>query len=335
MELVRLTEINRKGYNRFVAQHPSGSFLQSWEWGGWQQQLGHKVYRFFVKDSEQILLSAQAIFMKVPRLNHSYLYVPYGPLLTEEKRKDVAEFFVAELQKLFPQSLFIRLEPKRQLTIPGRPTPHIQPGKTLVLDLKQLPEQLLSGMHAKTRYNIKVAERHGVQVTSEPIITPGYGLHLQEALDLLVNTASRQGFKSHAASYYKKLIDFFSMQAEGDCTIAIYKALYQQQLLATALMIDFGGTRTYLFGGTAENNKNVMAPYALHWQAIVDVQNKKLATYDFWGIETASGKLPGFVRFKLGWGGSVVSYPAAVDIVQRPAWYTIYNVLRKAQRKLL
>src|SRR6185436_12574210 len=189
-------------------------------------------------------------------------------------------------------------------------------------------------MHPKTRYNIKVAQKHAVTVISEPIVTPGYGLHLQESLNLLINTAGRQGFKSHQASYYKQLIDFFAMKPGSDCQIAIYKALYQQKLLATAVMIDFGSTRTYLFGGTTQDQKNVMAPYALHWQAMRDAQHKSLTTYDFWGIETASGQTPGFVRFKLGWGGAMINYPAPVDIIQHPAWYTIYNVLRLVHRKL-
>lgn len=188
-------------------------------------------------------------------------------------------------------------------------------------------------MHPKTRYNIKVAERHGIQVTSEPIVTPGYGLHLQEALSLLVGTARRQQFKSHPAGYYKRLIDFFGMQPEGACTVSVYKALYKTGLLAVALMVDFGATRTYLFGGTAATQKNLMAPYALHWAAMLDAKSKGLASYDFWGIETASGKIPGFVRFKLGWGGATIDYPPAIDIVQRQPWYTIYTLLRSLNRK--
>ncbi len=334
MELVTLANQNKPEFNRFVAAHPSGSFLQSWEWGDWQEHLDQKVHRFFIKDNGNNLLAAQVIQTITQGLNKSYLYIPYGPLLTDASRQDIIEFFITELKKLFPESLFFRIELKDQLELPGKPTLHIQPGKTLMLDLKQSEEQLLNAMHPKTRYNIKVAQKHEVAVMSEPIVTPGYGLHLQESLSLLVDTAQRQGFKSHAPSYYKKLIDFFAMKPESDCQIAIYKAIYQQKLLATAVMIDFGSTRTYLFGGTTQEQKNVMAPYAMHWQAIRDAQSKGLASYDFWGIETASGQTPGFVRFKLGWGGTIINYPPPIDLVQRPTWYTIYNALRLVHRKL-
>lgn len=334
MEFASLSQADHKIYNRFVAAHPSGSFLQSWEWGTWQEQLGHQVYRFFIKNGEQTLLSAQVLQLNIPRLNKNYLYLPYGPLVAAEAPPETLNYFIDQLRNKYPENLFIRFEPKDQPGIIGRLTRHIQPGKTLVVSLQQSTEQLLATMHHKTRYNIKVAERHGVQVSAEPIVTPKYGLHLQECLELLIQTAQRQGFKSHAPDYYKQLIDFFAMQPESDCTLAVYKALLNQKLLATAIMIDFGTTRTYLFGGTSEQQKNVMAPYALHWQAIRDAKNQGLSQYDFWGVETAGGQTPGFVRFKLGWGGQIVSYPPATDLIQHHSWYTIYNVFRYLHRQL-
>ena len=83
MELLRLEKKDQSTYNRFVMAHPSGSFLQSWEWGDWQEQLGHKAHRVTIKDGETIVLSAQVLEMKIPGLNQHYLYLPYGPLLQE------------------------------------------------------------------------------------------------------------------------------------------------------------------------------------------------------------------------------------------------------------
>ena len=33
-----------------------------------------------------------------------------------------------------------------------------------------------------------------------------------------------------------------------------------------------------------------MAPYLMHWQAMVDAKAAGLLQYDFWGVETASVK---------------------------------------------
>lgn len=327
-------QVSQKDYNRFVAAHPSGSFLQSWEWGAWQEQLGNQVHRLAVMDGDKTLLTAQVIQTIIPRFHKNYLYIPYGPLLAPDASAETLNYFLDQLKQKYPNSLFVRLEPKNNLEIKGRPTVHIQPGKTSIVDLTKTPEELQAAMHHKTRYNIKVAQRHGVQIVSELIVTPGHGLHLQESLDLLINTATRQGFKSHGPSYYKKLIDFFALQPESDVTLTVYKALLEQKLLATAIMVDFGTTRTYLFGGTSEEQKNVMAPYLLHWQAMIEAKNTGLTHYDFWGVETASGQTPGFVRFKLGFSGQTITYPGSQDIVWHSTWYTIYNLLRILHRKL-
>lgn len=332
MELKSATD--KTSFNNFVANHGSGSFLQAWEWGEWQEQLGKKVFRFFVMENEKIILSAQVIKTPIPRLKKYYLYIPYGPLSTE----NIFDFFISELKKQFPDTIFIRIESKNEIETHHYsliPTSHIQPGKTLLIDLKKLPEELLAGMHPKTRYNIKVAQKHEVKITSEPIITPRFGLHLEEAAKLLIGTASRQKYKTHGIDYYKNLINFFGNKPNGETKLIIYKALLGTELLATALMIDFGKTRTYLFGGTSEENKKVMAPYALHWQAINDAQKNDFNFYDFWGIMTASGQTPGFVRFKLGFGGHEVAYPATCDIRIQPLWYNAYKLFRSINKKLL
>lgn len=341
MNFIELAASEKDKFNSFVADHVSGSFLQGWEWGQWQEELCKTVSRFVVEnDSGEILLAAQVLKTKIPKLGKYYLYIPYGPLLRDEglgMRDELINFFIDELKKKFPDAIFIRIEPKQNL-IANRfsllPTPHIQPGKTLIMDLNKSEEELLAGMHSKTRYNIKVAEKHEVKVVSEPIITPKHGLHLSEVAELLVSTAGRQGYKSHGLNYYKKFIDFFGMQPNSETKLTVYKALYKQELLACGLMVDFGETRTYLFGGTAPQNRNVMAAYALHFQAMLEAKKTGLKTYDFWGIETAGGETPGFVRFKLGFGGTEVIYPKAEDIINQPLWYNAYKILRAINKKL-
>ncbi len=341
MDIFEVLDEDKEAYNNFVTAHESGSFLQSWDWGDWQKSLGHKPHRFAVTKLNQtnFLLTAQV--MEVALMGKKkYLYIPYGPIIKDEgrgTRDEVVDFFLSELQKKFPDALFIRIEPKQNLKskiLNLKSTPHIQPGNTLLLNLDKSEQELLQKMHEKTRYNIRLAERHGVKVVSELIVTPGYGLHLAEVVNLLVATAERQGYKDHGTAYYRDFINFFGLPKKGrTCQLTVYKALLGQELLACGLMLDFAGVRTYLFGGSSNRQKNVMAPYLLHWQAIKDAQRQGLNFYDFWGLETARGSTPGFVRFKLGFGGQTVNYPPAVDLVKNKLWYNIYNMLRWMNRK--
>ncbi len=320
METIKFTEENKQTYIDFVTAHPSGSFLQSWSWGDYQTSQGKQAVRYGLFNEGELVGTVQLLKIKVPHFSGYYLYAPYGPVLNN--REDAASL-IDQVKKDFPEVWFIRLEPKQELDISGSTTQRIQPGKTLIVNLNQPAEELLNAMHPKTRYNIKVAAKHTVLVS-----------HSKEAstavLDLFVETGKRQNYRNHPAKYYQDLIDFLSNSS--DCQALVYQAMYNDSLVAAAIMIDHGNNRTYLFGGSHDEYRNVMAPYALHWQAIQDAKALNFTEYDWWGIETSTGKQAGFVQFKLRWGGDEVVYPKAFDIVQHRTWYTIYTIFRKLNR---
>ncbi len=347
MELVQ--EVNQEWFSNFVATNSGGSFLQSWEWGDWQVRLGRTVFRFKILDNSGLqIASVQLVKMLLP-LGQFYLYSPYGPVWANNFKFQISNFqtILNELISKFPNAVFIRIEPKgldlvtSNLSLVTKSN-NIQPGKTLVIDLTKTEEQLLSEMHHKTRYNIKVAQKHGVEIQDEFTITNGHGLFFDEALKLISETANRQGFKTFTPEYYKKMVDFFTLHHREEIKLHIYKAIFSANggsssgghntILATAFMLDFGNTRTFLFGGSGENNKNVMAPYLLHWKAIQDAKTVGLTNYDFWGIETSSGETPGFVRFKLGFGGREVIYGGAYDVVVNAFIYKLYQLVRKINK---
>lgn len=330
MELLEVLEQEKDSYNRFVAEQPSGSFLQSWEWGEWQEKLGRKVYRLNVIDNSGLNIgTAQFIRMQLP-FNKYYLYAPYGPVFYNN-----FHFFIMNLIRKFPDAVFLRIEAKNyEPNAVDQKTLNIQPGKTLLVDLAESEEDLLKQMHPKTRYNIKVAQKHGVEIKEEFGISIGNGIFFQEAVDLIYQTSKRQGFVSYPAGYYKGLMDFFVLNKQSQVKAHLYKAIFQNQLLASALMLDFGNTRTFLFGGSSEFHKNVMAPYLLHWKAMSDAKSLGLKFYDFWGIETSSGETPGFVRFKLGFGGQTKEYTGAYDAVIRWRWYRLYSLFRSLNKLL-
>ncbi|QQS22942.1 peptidoglycan bridge formation glycyltransferase FemA/FemB family protein [bacterium] len=342
MNVVRLSDQEKQAYDQFVAVSSDGSFLQSWDWGNFQTLSQKTAVRYAVYENKKIIATAQLLKNKVPHLPGYYLYSAYGPVIADAEVKyseEIIEQLINQIKIDFPDCWFIRLESKTDLNYEkhAAKTIRIQPGKTLVTDLTQSPDDLQEGMHNKTRYNIKVAAKHNIRVEPEVSVSPQHGFHIAEFIELLTNTSGRQKFKGHEEEYYKTLIDFFVLHYKGHdnkwgCKVSLYKALYEKRLVAAAIMIDHGNTRTYLFGGSSDSDKNLMAPYAIHWQAMMDAKNNGLKRYDWWGIETSSGKTPGFVKFKLRWGGSEVSYPPVIDVVLNKAWYLVYKLLRKINR---
>lgn len=347
MQLIELLENDKQQYNQFVANSPTGSFLQSYEWGEWQSALGRQVKRVkWEGESGEILGTIQLVQMPLP-LGKCYWYAPFGPLWAESDKLQVTscKFLLEALKGKLSDAIFLRIEPKN-LALDPKPlalikSKNIQPGKTLVIDLSKSEEQLLAEMHPKTRYNIKLAQKHGVEVQKDLAITPAHGLYFKEVVEQITQTEKRQGFVGHGQMYYQGLIDFFALKSQSEIKVSVYKALYQKQLLASAVMVDFsakggsasgGGTRTYLFGGSAEANKNVMAPYLLHFMAMTDAKAAGIKFYDFWGLQTSGGKAPGFARFKLGFGGEEKVFAGAWDLVIKPAQYRLYQALRFCRR---
>lgn len=335
------SEHHQEQYTKFVAAQDSGSFLQSWSWGDFQASLGREVIRYGVfadddvddetknEGQTNLIASIQLLRTKILHLPGYYSYAPYGPVVKDEVDSETANtavnLLIDQAKSDLHKDWFIRIEPKNEIALDGKPSMHIQPGSTLITDISVSTEELLTSMHQKTRYNIKVAAKHEVVVSSG-------NKPSKHAIDLLVKTSHRQGYKSHTASYYETLLNYFSESSNEDCKVRLYEATHNGQCIASAIMIDFGNTRTYLFGGSNNDARNLMAPYALHWKAINDAKEIGLTHYDWWGTETASGAAPGFVQFKLRWGGTQKFYAGTRDIVLNSNWYKAYNVMRKANR---
>jgi peptidoglycan pentaglycine glycine transferase (the first glycine) len=345
MNIVELSESDKSSYNQFIASQPSGSFLQSWEWGEWQKNWGDQgkkrdIYRFALVDDGEWTMAIQLVKTNLGNRGFYYLYAPYGPVVEKNFKFQISnfKFLVQKIQKQFSDSMFIRLEPRTVLEglgKIGKKTVNIQPGRTLLVDLKKPMEQLLREMHPKTRYNIKIAQRHEVVVEREFDLTVGHGLFFDEAIGLIVETAKRQKYYTHPRPYYEKLINFFAVNnRNGNVRVSLYKAKYQNKILSSAVMVDFGGVRTYLFGGSSMEHRNVMAPYALHSAAIQEAQEQGFLYYDFDGLETSVGKEAQFARFKEGFGGFIAEYPGAYDVIFKPLWYTMYTTLRRGNRLL-
>jgi peptidoglycan pentaglycine glycine transferase (the first glycine) len=340
MDFIELSKADKGVYNRFVSGCETGSFLQSWEWGEWQEKLGRKAWRFVLKEGDKIIAAIQLIRMPL-FFGKYYLYAPYGPVSDLNQKNESFECLQQAIKKKFLDALFIRIEPKGFSLIFNpqllKKTANIQPSKTLLVDLTKSEQLLLEEMHPKTRYNIKVAQKHGVDIKDEFSVSVGHGLFFEETLRLIIETSTRQKFNTFPSDYYKEMVDFFAFYKDSDTRLHIYKAVYDNQLLNVGIFIDFGFVRTFLFGGSSVLNKNVMAPYLMHYQAMLDAKKMGYKIYDFWGLETSGGQLPGFVRFKIGFAPleeSEKSYAGAYDIIQKQNWYRLYTAARKI-RKLL
>ena len=309
-----------EGWNEDVLRK-GGGFLQAWEWGEFQRSLGREVVR--MRNDEGAML--QAVRMSLP-MGKSYWYVPKGPL-------------EGSSEGAFDDGIFVRFEPS---SVPERgvKVAPVQPSETMILDLDRPEDELLAGMHEKTRYNIRLAEKKGVR------IMPGSGSRdgFETFWNLVKETSERAGIKSHDPEHYRKMLEVLSGKTEETSDKAVAKLMFAEhdgKVLAGILLIRFGDTVTYLHGASSRDRRELMAPHLLHWEAIKEAKSWGVKRYDFWGVapmESRDGKLKmkdpkhpwsGITRFKKGFGGEYIEYPGAFDLPRSLFWYKLYSVVRK------
>lgn len=330
MEVTVLKESDKNTYASALAELPEASFLQSWEWGEWQKYMGKRVVRTITTEANKVMAASQ--WVELPPKNIPVWYAPRGPVVSNDLF-NLPDFLKAH-KKCFKKALALRLEPEElipNLSNSGIKIAPSQPEKTIIVNLASSAEKLLSDMHEKTRYNIRVAKRHEVNIhsISAKNLT---SQDIETCLNLLNATAKRQGFRDHSRSYIKSLLEFFGKLESADFTVKVYFAKHESDILCTAVMIDYSATRMYMYGGSSEIKRNVMAPYLLHWQAIGDAKELGLKYYDLGGIETVNKKTAGFTKFKQGFGGNEITYPGTWDIPFKPVIYRAYGLARTLNR---
>lgn len=332
--------LDHKAWNNFVLSAPDSTFLHSWEWGQLQEYLHVPYWRLSIEQEGKVQVVVLVIKRELP-LGRSWLYIPRGPVFS-------AGLTAAERSELWPQleqqvhdlaikqrALFVRLDPAwnpdraHELTTRGwaKAEREVQPRDTLIVDLNQSEEDLLRTMHAKTRYNIKVARKHNVQVR---FTTEAAGI--ETFLRLAREVQGRAGFHYHPDSYYRAMHAVLS--AAGQLEVALAEA--EHTPLAAHLLISFGDTVTYAHGASSSAQRKLMAPQLLQWESMKRAQAAGKAHYDFFGVAPAEADSAhpwaGITRFKEGFGGRREHYVGTFDLILDRVGYLGFTVARRLHK---
>jgi lipid II:glycine glycyltransferase (peptidoglycan interpeptide bridge formation enzyme) len=179
-------------------------------------------------------------------------------------------------------------------------------------------------MKKKGRYNIRVARRHEVSVV-EDNSTQG----LADFMRLYKETMRRQDIRRHSTDYFHNLAETLFPYGRG----SILFAEYQAERLATAMIIYGGDTATYKYGGSLRCNRTVMAPYLLHFEAMLKAKSRGCKWYDWYGVsppDQTVGQWQNFSAFKRKFGGRELSFVPALDLVYDSEAYQAFRNRRKS-----
>lgn len=307
---------DQKNWNNRVS-HP----LQSWEWGEFRKKMGVDVVRL-IADQERWQLT----FHRVPYTPWTIGYFPKGPVPSQQMVETLKDLGREK------RAIFIQLEPNTTATFKLLPPSHhpLFTKFTFVLDLTKSEEELLSVMHSKTRYNIKVAQKNNVLIKQD---------HSQEAfaqyLKLSQQTTQRQGFYAHNRLYHERM--WQTLHKAG--IASLWSATYKGSTLAAWIIFAFKDTIYYPYGASSREHREAMAPSLLLWEITRWGKSNGYNKFDLWG---ALGPNPnekdrwyGFHRFKAGFNPALVECIGSYDLIVSPFLYKGYQLTDIIRWKLL
>lgn len=328
MDLRVLDDSFKNEYDKHVTH-----VIQSWAWGNFRKSLGTPLIRYGLFEENKLVTAFQISFHKIPLVNKYVGYLPKGPFPDIKLARALKKIAYEQ------NCAFIKLEPNIPLEEKhGKVDPSFKKSLkplftkyNFVLDLTPTEEELLKGMHQKTRYNIKVAKKKEVKVEVRDDLEA-----LKTYTKLYFETTKRQNYFGHNESYHKKVWETFLKSGEVKFVIA---TLNKTPLVAWMLLV-FKDTLYYPYGGSSHLHRDAMASNLVAWEAIKLGKSLNLKKFDMWGAlgPNADSKDPwfGFHRFKQGYGGKLVEYLGSFDLVtDSPIYYAFNSVDKFTKFKVL
>lgn len=328
-----LTKQNEAEFEQFVRSHKNGSFMQSLAWPKVKNNWGYDGVLSRAQDGT-VKGAMLVLIQRVPVLGVTFLYAPRGPVCDFEDEATLAELtegvrMLAKKHRAYQfkmdpdvrasDAAFIALAQKLGYTYSkgGDNFETIQPRFNYRLNTEgRTEDELFASLTQKTRYNVRVALKHGVTVK---VCGPEM---LDEFVRIYRTTGERDGFNTRPKSYFERML-----AALGDAC-RLYMGFYEGKAIAGAISTQYAGKTCYVYGASDNAHRNVMPNYLVQWEMIRWAVEGGCSVYDFQGVSGVldeSNPLYGLYRFKRGFNGELVELAGEFDILFKPVTNGLIN----------
>lgn len=326
---------NKETWESFLLKQDLPPFLQSWNAASLEKSLGHDSLRLGIYNKETLIGICLVHLIHAKRGN--YLYIPYGPVLTEYS-ETVIKPLIDHLKKWGREEGydFIRMAPYLEknnaneslfASLGFRIAPiHVLSEIVWKLDLTPSEDELLMSMRKTTRNLIRRAKKDGVE-----IFTSTSPEDVDQFIELMNETHKRHSFVPYPDKMYHKQVQSFN----DDDQVLVFTGKHDSTVIASAIIMYYGNVASYHHGASIRSK--VPVAYLLQWSAILEAKRRGCREYSFWGIdETNDPKKPfyGITKFKKGFGGSVrYLLPAQDLILSKKYWFNyLVETIRRIKR---
>lgn len=343
-----------------LAALPNPHVLQSWEWGEIKGQTEWVAERLALHTGERCCAAFQFLWRQpLPGVPLRIGYLPKGPVV-DWADLDTVEATLAQIEAhaRMRNCIFVKIDPDlRDDTTLGRTVLHtmarrgwrfsadqIQFKNTAFSDLTGGEEAFFGALKSKWRYNIRLAERRGIQIRQ------GTVRDLPAFYRLYEETGQRDGFLIRPFDYYRTTWETF-LTAQANPTNPAGGALLlaehaeEQAPLAGLFLFCYGSRAWYFYGASSDHRRRDMPNHLLQWEALRWSMAQGCTVYDWWGaptnLENEHDPMQGVWQFKQGFEAQFQSHIGAWDFPVQPVLYRAYcelfpvflNLLRKVTKR--
>ena len=187
----------------------------------------------------------------------------------------------------------------------------MQPPATVLVDIRPAEEEILAAMKPKTRYNIRLASKKGVEVSV------GSGSDFDAWYRLYRETSARDRIAIHAPAYYRGLFERARTYPGNAPDVKLLLARHEGGMLAGNIVILWKTMGIYLTGASSNERRNLMPTYALQWAAVRMAKAAGCEAYDLYGCPPAADEshpMFGLYQFKTGFSPAVTERWGTWDV---------------------
>lgn len=315
--------------------------LQTGFWGRFKEKFGWSAFGFKLFSKHLNLNEKVLVLCRRTVGDVWFCYVPLAPIY--QPPKGLRSGFLTVVgddiaSALTLKSLFVRFDlpwendgDKIISNSRVKKSPlDVQPPSTVILSLDSSEEEILKGMKSKTRYNIRLALKRGVEVLEGDIddVSLWYGMYRE--------TARRDRIAIHSLDYYRYLfklaMGYSKSYGKAGPLLKLLLARIDGEIVAGNIVSLWGDTVRYLYGASTGRKRNLMPTYALQWEAIKLAKKLGYKYYDLFGIPPEpdpSHPMYGLYRFKTGFGGRIVHRYGCYDVPTSLVLYRGYTAVER------
>ena len=330
-----------KKYEEFLIKNKAVA-MQDLKWAKVKDTWKNEVV--YLEENGKIIASMSILLTKVPVFKAYLMYASRGPVCDYEdiniinklveEAKIVQKKYNAFVLKMDPEIInnenIVKKFKDNGFKIQTKYEKVIQPRHNMVLNIKgKTCEEIMKGFAEKTRYNVRVAIKKGINVRYSRDIKD-----LKTFYEIYKITTIRDKIGCRPYEYFERMLNSFN-----DNQFRIYIAEYEGQALSAALALNYGCKMFYIYGASSNEKRNLMPTYLMQFQMIKWAVEEKCDTYDFGGVFEFTNE-NGLYKFKSGFckQEGVTEYIGEIDKVYNPFIYFLYTdvmpIMKNFKKKL-